>query len=106
MPRTARRIVLTVFLIQVLWSGVATVIMAVLWRSSSGEPDVSYACDYGATCYSGPTTYLVLMIVFGVLCLGFGAVVAVLMARWRAAAARRAHFSVRMVEMPRDRPPI
>jgi hypothetical protein len=100
MPRTARRILVWVFLIQVLWSGVTAVIMAVVWRNSVGEPDVSYACDDGGTCYSGPTSYLIMMLVFGGICLVFLTIVVVLAARWRGQKARRARVVATGVRAP------
>lgn len=89
-----------VFAIQVLWSGTAAVIMAVVWRNNIGEPDVSYACDDGGTCYSGPTTYFVLMLVFGGICLVFVTIIAVLAARWRSGAALRARLVATGVRAP------
>ncbi|TDV57676.1 DUF3592 domain-containing protein [Actinophytocola oryzae] len=100
MPRSIRRVLVWVFAIQVLWSGVTAVIMAVVWRNSIGEPDVSYPCDDGGTCYSGPTTYLVLMLVFGGICLVFVVILAVLSARWRAAAALHARLVATGVRTP------
>jgi hypothetical protein len=100
MPRSARRVLIWVFLIQVLWSGVVTVIMAVAWRDSVDDPDISYPCDDGGTCYSGPTTALVLTLVFGGICLLFLALIAGCVVRWRAAAARRAGLTATGVRVP------
>jgi hypothetical protein len=100
MPRAVRRVLVWVFLIQVLWSGVTAVIMAVLWRDSIDEPDISYACDDGGTCYSGPTTYLILLLVFGGICLGFLVITGLLVSRWRARAALRARLVATGVRVP------
>lgn len=88
------------FLVQVLWSGVAAVIVGVVWRNSAGEPDISYPCDDGGTCYSGPTSYLIMMLVFGGICLLFLVLIGVLTARWRAASARRARLVATGVRAP------
>lgn len=89
-----------VFLIQVAWSGVLAVIMLFQWRGSIDEPDVSYACDDGGTCYGGPTSYLVLTLVFGGICLVFLTIVGVLVGRWRVAAVRRARLVATGVRVP------
>jgi uncharacterized membrane protein len=68
MSRIARRITLLVLLIQVAWSLPLAVIMAYAWLTSDG-PDTSYPCRRGGTCYSGPTVYLILMLVFGTVAL-------------------------------------
>jgi len=91
MPRAARRIIGWVLLLQVAWSLPLAVFMGYKWRTETG-PDVSYPCDGGATCYSGPTTFLVLMLVFGGVALLLLLVWVALVVRWRRRAAARSQL--------------
>jgi hypothetical protein len=76
-------------MLQVAWSLPLALFMAYKWRTETG-PDVSYPCDDGGTCYSGPTTFLILTLVFGGLAVAAIMVFVSLVARWRRRAAERA----------------
>jgi len=99
MPRAARRIIGWVLLLQVAWSLPLAVFMGYKWRTETG-PDVSYPCDDGGTCYSGPTTFLILTLVFGGIALAVLLVWAALVVRWRRRAAVRTQLMASGLRTP------
>jgi hypothetical protein len=99
MPRAARKVLVVVLFVQVAWSLPLAVFMGYLWRTTD-EPDRSYACSDGGTCYSGPTTYLILMVVFGGVALVALLIVATMTARWRRRAGLHAHLLAHGLRTP------
>ena len=70
MNRSSRGTLVVVMAVQVLWSAPIAVYFGYKWLYKD-EPNVSYACDDGATCYSGETTNIILTLVFGAIAIGF-----------------------------------
>ncbi|HET9142468.1 DUF3592 domain-containing protein [Actinophytocola sp.] len=99
MPRFAQKIVLVVLAVQVAWSLPVAIWMGYLWRTTD-EVDRSYACRGGATCYSGPTTYFILMLVFGAVALVMLIVLVVLATRWRRRSRRRTLLQATGLQVP------
>jgi len=91
MPRSGRRIIGWVLLLQVAWSLPLALFMAYKWRTETG-PDVSYPCSDGGTCYSGPTTFMILTLVFGGIGVAFLVVFVAMVSRWRRRSAERAEL--------------
>jgi uncharacterized protein DUF3592 len=99
MPRSARKVLVIVLLVQVAWSLPLAVVMGNLWLTTD-EPNRSYACSDGGTCYSGPTTYLIMTLVFGGIAVAVLVAMGVMLTRWRRRAGLRAHLLANGVRVP------
>ncbi|HEU5470187.1 MAG TPA: DUF3592 domain-containing protein [Actinophytocola sp.] len=99
MPRSARKVIVWVLVAQVAWMLPAALYLGFLWRTTD-EVDRSYPCRGGATCYSGPTTYLVLMLVFGGLGVAMAVGVGWLAVRWRRRSVERDRLVAEGLRIP------
>jgi hypothetical protein len=88
MPRSARITIVLVILIQVAWSLPLAMVMGNKWLTTD-EPDVSYACDDGGTCYSGEGTWRLMTLLFGGIALIAVTILLLVLTSWARTAARR-----------------